>query len=1593
MSIVRGFCSPGASPLRRRCGQLRKARLELEELECRRVLAFLVPTLDLAWGASDAEVQYKYFPDDPVDTFTGHDDASAFDIPGSLYTYSSQAADVEPLLLVGGTSAGGRVHLNPDQGEGGVYAGFAYADIDVRPSFATFRSAAASTTHDMAASFVVHADANDTPGNRVNIRLSVLASSEGIARTSYSVSAPGYFRSDEFATNSPLAVSPTTSYTDLFQVALGETIELSWHASAEGSVSAAFGSLQSKSHLRVGLETLATDMAITGLDWALAPEDFGGVTLSHAVYEAPLTRNASVALYWAEGTELASAIGTPIYAQTVPQGSFDYEDILISAETLGSRPDGANYLLAVADPLSLVPERSETNNVVALSLHSDLRVVDANWLDDQLGVSFSYEVIHPRLLDSPEMLEGDTKVAVYWATGTDREAIVGAPLRELDVATFEGVYGEFIALVAGRIPPEGVTHILVIIDPDDLIAEADEDNNLLALPLPDLEPDYLEWNLDREFDSSLRGLDFAYAVNDADSRDDVKVAFYWADAPDYDSRIGEPVVVQALSGKGDEGYYGILNEPARWGKPPAEATHILYVVDPYNDIIESNEHNNVMVMPLSSPSEVLDGSVEFAIDGTKIYGYFNPGQGGVTMSEAEVALGVEHFNWVQQIIALPEHWDVVLQRGGEATLLVRDGKEGLPIFDPLDFIDNTDEVVIVDTDLGRGERFGSDSVDRRPFYYNEPQEIHEFLSNSQLRFSDEPQVPHDFLQTSEYYQFRIRLAGVGYQEQDIALPGVTPYRWKANTVYDADMNLSGGVFLRVTDDTVLFEPLAGGVFDLEPAQSPPIANPQFVKTLQNSAVLIQLDASDADGDPLLFTITQEPMHGTLSGDPPNVLYSPNSDYIGADSFSFQVSDGTFTSNEVIVSISVDPLVEKNRPPIANPGGPYLVAPGEDLNLNSFGSFDPDEALGDSIVSHEWDLQGDGSFELFGPEVTVPWSMLSGLLQPNTPLPIVLRVRDTFGAPSLAETTVSMLAPLHAPSTAIALGSVRSAALAWVPSPLSPITRVVRKEEGYPAHADDGTIVYEGIATSALDNGDGVRGLTVGTHYYSFFASDGLGSFSTPLHAGAEGTVVEKSGRALALDIMSDQRVAALGFVDSDQDGTIRAAELDGALEVDLLGEATSGENDTLAIDLDVPASGEFAFETFVRTASQVDQDWNLQISLGDGGASNLDFAFRYRYLFARSNSGAWKPVASLLQPNTQYRLSVVIDSDSGDVTVYWNENESVKLTTTLAQVSRLSLRNLGNAAEDLAYQLDDVRFASGAPAFVAPPVTGAGFDAADLNAQILLGTSWRSFGGVSLIDIDEDGTLTGSINSGQLALNVEGAAQTNENDEIQATFDSPISDSFIFETEFTTPAQVNQEWSLQLSLEDGTGGKMKLAFRFKYLFLRNAANSAWLPAKSLLTANTTYKLSVAVDTVLGTADVYVDDLPTDQMGVATSLAGLSQIRFANLGNATADQIYRFDNLQVVPRKTSKPKPLALEYITVPALTASGSPSVQVSPALAVANKRLPAIALPAQPSKGTPIAPAEFGSLSTKDTIVTVELTTHREALVDEIFERIGAAI
>ncbi len=181
-----------------------------------------------------------------------------------------------------------------------------------------------------------------------------------------------------------------------------------------------------------------------------------------------------------------------------------------------------------------------------------------------------------------------------------------------------------------------------------------------------------------------------------------------------------------------------------------------------------------------------------------------------------------------------------------------------------------------------------------------------------------------------------------------------------------------------------------------------------VMTEEDTPVSITLLGSDPDGDPLTYTVVTGPSHGRLSGKAPKLTYTPQPNFNGSDSFTFNVNDGTVDGVPVTVLIMVKAV---NDPPTANDDS---VTTQEDTLVSiTLAGCDPDgDVLSYSVVKGP----SHGSLSGTGPNLTyTPNANFNGSDS------FLFKVND--GTVDSAAATVSIqLKPVNDPPTASYVGA-------------------------------------------------------------------------------------------------------------------------------------------------------------------------------------------------------------------------------------------------------------------------------------------------------------------------------------------------------------------------------------------------------------------------------------------------------------------------------------------------------------------------------------------------------------------------------------------
>lgn len=181
---------------------------------------------------------------------------------------------------------------------------------------------------------------------------------------------------------------------------------------------------------------------------------------------------------------------------------------------------------------------------------------------------------------------------------------------------------------------------------------------------------------------------------------------------------------------------------------------------------------------------------------------------------------------------------------------------------------------------------------------------------------------------------------------------------------------------------------------------PPVANSLTLSTQLDQPVSFTLSGSDADGNPLTYSVVNGPANGTLSslsGTAPDLItYTPDPGFIGTDWFTFLVNDGQSNSTVEVVQISV---TRANQPPIINfITADFMVMATSLAGANvsvSVEANDPDLDL----LDYAWSGPGSGY---------VPGSALQNLLLPFGVNTVSVTVTDGFGGLATASVTVTVL---------------------------------------------------------------------------------------------------------------------------------------------------------------------------------------------------------------------------------------------------------------------------------------------------------------------------------------------------------------------------------------------------------------------------------------------------------------------------------------------------------------------------------------------------------------------------------------------------------
>ncbi len=183
-------------------------------------------------------------------------------------------------------------------------------------------------------------------------------------------------------------------------------------------------------------------------------------------------------------------------------------------------------------------------------------------------------------------------------------------------------------------------------------------------------------------------------------------------------------------------------------------------------------------------------------------------------------------------------------------------------------------------------------------------------------------------------------------------------------VPDADFNGEDAFEFSVFDGIDESEPARIEIL-VTPINDAPIAQAQDLETAEDTALALILEGSDPEGAALSFRVLRGPLHGSLQGSPPALVYQPAPDFHGVDSFEFVVNDGELDSAPATVRITVTPV---NDAPTAQPQ--QLSTPtGMALPITLTGTDSDGDALSFRVVQApaNGSLSGSGAALVYTPQ--------------------------------------------------------------------------------------------------------------------------------------------------------------------------------------------------------------------------------------------------------------------------------------------------------------------------------------------------------------------------------------------------------------------------------------------------------------------------------------------------------------------------------------------------------------------------------------------------------------------------------------------------
>jgi hypothetical protein len=223
----------------------------------------------------------------------------------------------------------------------------------------------------------------------------------------------------------------------------------------------------------------------------------------------------------------------------------------------------------------------------------DLAATSLAWNTAQAGVDFGYSV-------KGADLSQDTTAALYWASGTTFATAIGGPVYDTTIEHPIGDYGPFyvpntvlLKTSANHLPPPDAKYLLLVINPDDAVAESDgpinkDTNNVQFLPIADV-------TLQDATQDSPRSVSVDFSITDASVEQPLEFDIYRSDQPSLDkSSASKEIGTQILDPSTDPqdlaiGTHKVTLIQGTELPPDPSMPYIVVVADPSGSVLKASD--------------------------------------------------------------------------------------------------------------------------------------------------------------------------------------------------------------------------------------------------------------------------------------------------------------------------------------------------------------------------------------------------------------------------------------------------------------------------------------------------------------------------------------------------------------------------------------------------------------------------------------------------------------------------------------------------------------------------------------------------------------------------------------------------------------------------------------------------------------------------------------------------------------------------------------------------------------------------------------------------------------------------------------------